>query len=269
LACLRRKYEKFYGPDEPEPKIFIYTPTYNRGSILKERALETVLAQTYKNFIYLVVGDCCTDNTEEIVKSINDPRVQFFNLKKRGYRYPPIPENHWFAGPVIAANVALNMVPSKCSWIARLDDDDIWAEDHLESSLKFALTGNYEFVTSGSRTVRHGVETDVMGDYLYGPYFQEPLPTEERYVYNPLIGATNTLLYRSYLKDFKYDINCWRRKHNKINDLHLFHRLGIAGVRMGFLEKINFFCIPRPGEETIGLDAYRAKAEEFTEHFSF
>jgi len=269
LAYLRNKYEKFYGPDEPEPKIFVYTATYNRSKILRERAIETVLSQTYNNFVYLIVGDCCTDDTAEVVKKVRDPRVKFLSVAKRGYRYPPTPENHWFAGGVVAQNTALNAVPDDCTWLARLDDDDLWAQDHLESSLQFALSGNYECVTSGTRSVRYGTEKDIYGDLLYGPYYQEPLPVTDRYIYNPQIGAINTLLCRSYLKYFKYNLSCWRKKHNKTNDGDLFHRLGLAGVRMGFLEKINFYCIPRPGEETIGLDAYRAKKQEIIDHYAF
>jgi len=269
LAKLRHQYEKFYGPDEPNPKVFIFTPTYNRANLLQERAIKSVLTQTYKNFTYLIVGDCCTDHTAEIFKNIDDPRVQFINLAKRGYRYPPTPENHWFSGPIVASNTALDMVPSDCSWIARVDDDDTWVPDHLEASLKFALSGNYELVTSKGDQVRYGVVTEIDGQHLYGSYFKEPLPNLERYVYNPKIGSASNVLYRSYLKHFKYNLDCWRGKHNKPNELNLFHRLGVAGVRIGFLNKITFHYIPRPNDETVGLEAYRANAQGVIEHYNF
>ena len=52
------------------------------------------------------------------------------------------PENHWFAGPVVAINKGLEFIES--DWIARIDDDDIWTEDHLEncwiSQLKINLS---------------------------------------------------------------------------------------------------------------------------------
>lgn len=269
LAYFRYKYEKYYGPDEPTPKVFIYTPTYNRGEILVDRAIKSVISQNYKNFTYLIVGDCCTDNTQNLVHQINDPRIIFVNLTKRGYRYPPTVENHWFAGPVVAANTALSLVPGDCSWIARIDDDEIWHPDHLESVLAYALKGNYELVTSSSRTIRDGKEIIVSGDRLYGSYFREPLPAENRYVYNPIIGSINTLLYRQYFKSFKFNIDCWRKPHNRVNDIDLLHRLGTAGVRIGFLDKVTCDCLPRPGEETIGIEAYCRDAENKYNHFIF
>jgi glycosyltransferase involved in cell wall biosynthesis len=251
------------------PKIFIYTPTYNRGSILIERSVRTVLAQTYKNFVYFVVGDCCTDDTAALMNKISDPRIRFVNLSKRCRRYPPTAEHHWFAGPVVAANYALSHIDGKCSWIARIDDDDQWVEDHIESSLNFALEGNWEFVTSNTCAVRYGKQYLEPGEYLYGEYFRERLQDTSRYVYNPRIGATSTLLYRTYLSYFRYNIDCWRGKHNRVNDVNLYHRLGTAGVRMGYLDKINVIIQPRPGEETIGMDAYKANAEKMKRHFQF
>jgi glycosyltransferase involved in cell wall biosynthesis len=271
LAWLRHRFEKFYGPDDPAPKVFVYTPTYNRGLILQERALKSVLSQTYKNFVYLVVGDCCTDETSEIMGKVDDPRVQYCNLPRRSYRYPPTAENHWLAGPVVAANTALSRVPNDCTWIARIDDDDIWVEDHLQSSLAFAMAGNYEFVTSRALVEKHGERVPGPAVNLYGPYFKEPLPgnPEKGYIYNPKIGTTSTLLYRSYLRFFRYNLDCWRGSHNRVNDVNLYHRLGTAGVRMGFLDKINLHYFPRPGEQTVGSEVYKANAERMEKHFAF
>ncbi|MFA5903240.1 MAG: glycosyltransferase family A protein [Desulfobacula sp.] len=236
--------------DEKKPLISVYVPTYNRGKLLMERAVSSVLNQTYGNFEFIIIGDHCTDDTEDLVKAVNDKRIRFFNIPQRGYRYPPTPENHWFAGPVIAANTALGMIKGK--WIARIDDDDIWTPDHLEALLSFAMTGNYEFVSGSSMTVRYGKEiiVDVKDEI-------------------PRIGGTQTWLYRSYLKFFRYNIDCWRKAWNRVNDTDIQDRLYKAGVRMGFLDKVTCHIIPRPGEETIGLDAYKATADEKIEHFKF
>lgn len=250
LRIMRLLYEKDYRDKNEEPLISVYTPTYNRAKLLMERAVPSVLNQTYKNFEYIIVGDCCTDETEELVTKIGDPRIRFYNLPKRGYRYPPTVENHWFAGPVVPANFALKMIRGK--WIARIDDDDIWTEDHLEVLLRFAQEGNYEFVSSSYIAVRHGKEILVdVKDQV------------------PRIGGTQTWLYRSYLKFMKYNINCWRKKWNRVNDTDLQDRFYKAGVRIGFLEKVTCYVLPRPGEETVGLEAYRLTAQEKLGHFAF
>lgn len=250
LRIMRLLYEKDYKDKREEPLISVYTPTYNRARLLMERAVPSVLNQTYKNFEYIIVGDCCTDETEEVVTKIGDPRIRFYNLPKRGYRYPPTVENHWFAGPVVPANFALKLVRGK--WIARIDDDDIWTEDHLEVLLRFAQEGNYEFVSSSYIAVRHGKEILVdVKDQV------------------PRIGGTQTWLYRSYLKFMKYNINCWRKKWNRVNDTDLQDRFYKAGVRIGFLEKVTCYVLPRPGEETIGLEAYKLTAQDKLGHFAF
>ncbi len=237
LRIARAKYDHLYEKDHERPLISVYVPTYNRGQILFERAVASVLSQTYDNFELIIIGDHCTDNTMELVSKIGDYRIRYYNIPKRGYRYPPTAENHWLAGPVVAANVALGMV--KGQWIARLDDDDIWTADHLEVLLRFAQEGNYEFVSASYIAERFGekIVVDVKDD-------------------NPRIGGTQTWLYRSYLRFFKYNINCWRKKWNKVNDTDIQQRIYDAGVRMGFIDKVVAYILPRPSETTVGLDAY-------------
>ena len=250
LTKERLKHAASYTADNKEPLISVYVPTYNRAQLLMERAVSSVLAQSYKNFEFIIIGDHCTDETQTLVEKINDQRIRFFNIPKRGYRYPPTPENHWFAGPVIAANTALGMI--RGDWIARIDDDDIWTPDHLEALLEFAIRKNAEFVSSSYARVRYGTEeiVDVRDE-------------------SPRIGGTQTWLYRSYLKFFKYNIHCWRKAWNRVNDTDIQDRMYKAGVNMEFLEKVTCHIIPRPGEETIGLEAYRQTSEEKRKHFEF
>ncbi len=250
LRFARLRHAHAYEKIDEEPLISVYTPTYNRAEILLERAVKSVLNQTYKNFEFVIIGDHCTDRTEEVITAIKDPRVRFFNIPKRGYRYPPTAENHWLAGPVVAANTALKMLKGK--WIARIDDDDIWTPDHLDVLLRFANEGDYEFVLSAYEAEKNGVRqvVNVKDDM-------------------PRIGGTQTWLYRSYLKFMKYNIQCWRKSWNRVNDTDLQDRIVKAGVRTGFLDRITCYVLPRPGERTIGLSAYREHREEKESHFKF
>jgi glycosyltransferase involved in cell wall biosynthesis len=242
--------EHEYKSEDKNPLISVYVPTYNRAELLMERAISSVLKQTYKNFEFIIIGDHCTDNTESYVRSISDKRVSFYNFPVRKKRYPESPENHWLAGPVVAANEALRRVTGK--WIARIDDDDIWTEDHLEILLKHAIEGNYEFVSAAYEAERHGSKyiVDVKDE-------------------NPPIGGTQTWLYRSYLKSFRYNINCWRKSWNRVNDADIQDRFYKAGVRMGYTDKVVCRILPRPGEDTIGLDAYKKYQKKAMEHFAF
>src|SRR3989338_4645050 len=97
LKMARLKHEGLYNKEEKNPLISVYIPTYNRGELLIKRSVPSVLAQTYKNFELIIIGDHCTDNTEALVSNIKDERIRFYNLPTRGYRYPPTVENHWLA----------------------------------------------------------------------------------------------------------------------------------------------------------------------------
>lgn len=266
LRNLRERNDRIYSANNKNPKIFVYTPTFNRAEILMQRALPSVLNQTYDNFEYLIVGDCCTDDTQEQLNSIKDERVRFFNIGRRNWRYPEKTQNHWLAGPAVAANTALMMVNG--DWIARIDDDDVWVPDHLETMLRFAQEGNYEFVSGISKTIRHGEEVIPKAPHLYSDYFKLQDLAKEG-VDNPQIGATSSILYRSYLSSFLYNTDCYRKDHNRNNDLDLYIRFGLAGVRMGYLDRVEFLCLPRPGEETIGSEAYISNTNKMVEHYKF
>ncbi|MDD5597294.1 MAG: glycosyltransferase family 2 protein [Victivallaceae bacterium] len=247
---MRKKFAHQYQETEKTPLISVYVPTYNRADILMQRAVPSVLVQSYKNFELIIIGDCCTDKTEEYVNHIDDPRIRFYNIPQRGYRYPPTAENHWLAGPVVAANTALGVCRGK--WIARIDDDDTWTPDHLEKLLKFAQNGNYEFVSSSYIAERRGKRSIVS--------VKDEIPP---------IGGTQTWLYRSYLKFFKYNIDCWRKNWNRVNDTDLQDRMYKAKVKMGYIDEVTAYVLPRPGENTIGLDAYLENKKEKENHYKF
>ena len=59
-------------------KVSIITATYNRSEVLKW-AIRSVLAQTFCDWELIVVGDACTDDTEQVVASFTDPRIRFVN----------------------------------------------------------------------------------------------------------------------------------------------------------------------------------------------
>lgn len=257
------KFEKMRFSDKP--KIFIYTPTYNRAQLLKDRALKSILSQTYDNWEYLVVGDGCNDDTEKVVNETADERVHYYNITQRGWRYPPSAENHWLVGPVVAANTALKLVNG--DWIARLDDDDIWVEDHLEVMLKAALDGKYEFVSGQGKEMRDGIESVIDGEYLLGGYFG--LTENDDITNNPKIGGISTILYRSYLRYFEFNPDCYRKSINRVNDLDFLVRFGQMGVNMGFVDRVETITVPRPGTTTVGSDAYRRDVENVEKMYMF
>ena len=248
---IRLWYERYLSkPSAGNPLISVYCPTYNRSQLLIDRAVKSVLAQTYTNFEFIIIGDHCTDDTEESLSKIKDSRIKFYNLPYRRKRYPPTADNHWFAGPVVPANEALSRVNGE--WIARIDDDDEWHPKHLEILLKHALKHKLEFVSGDIETIQFGEKKVIRAK-------------DE----SPPIGGTQTWLYRSYLKFFKYNIDCWRKSWNRVNDYDLQDRMYHAGVKIGYVNKVVTFVYPRPGDETISSKAYRSKPKEIEKFYKF
>lgn len=117
-----------------KPLVTVVIATYNRANTLRY-AIESVLWQTFKNFEVWIVGDCCTDHTEEVVKSFShDPRINWYNLPKNsGYQSKP-------------NNEGIRRGQGK--YIAYLNHDDIWMPNHLESLVNHMEMTNADFAFS-------------------------------------------------------------------------------------------------------------------------
>ncbi|HKQ99853.1 MAG TPA: glycosyltransferase [Pyrinomonadaceae bacterium] len=105
----------------PRPLISIITATYNRSNVLS-LAIESVRWQTFRDWELWVVGDACTDDTEETIAAYGDPRIHFINLKDNVGEQSG-PNNEGFRR-------ALGR------YIAYLNHDDLWLPDHLEAALE-------------------------------------------------------------------------------------------------------------------------------------
>jgi glycosyltransferase involved in cell wall biosynthesis len=101
------------------PIVSVIIPTYNRGRLLRE-AVQSVLAQTFADWELIVVDDGSTDDTEQFVRDLYDPRIRFVFLAHSGS-----------AGSVRNAGVAR----ARGTWIAFLDSDDLWPPQKIERQL--------------------------------------------------------------------------------------------------------------------------------------
>lgn len=102
-------------------QVSVILPTYNRSQMLGG-AIETVLAQTYRNFELLIIDDGSTDKTKEIIQRYNDKRIRYIWQENSG-------------SPAGARNTGLKMVKGK--YIAFLDSDDLWFSSKLEKQVEF------------------------------------------------------------------------------------------------------------------------------------
>lgn len=106
---------------QTEPLISVVIPSYNRGKLIL-RSVESVLSQTYKNLELIVVDDCSTDDTEDVIKNIGDTRIKYVKLEKN-------------SGACVARNRGIHEADGE--YIAFNDSDDVWHKDKLEKQLAF------------------------------------------------------------------------------------------------------------------------------------
>lgn len=109
--------------------VSIITPSYNCAKYIGE-TIESVLAQTYTNWEMIIIDDCSTDNTAEVIANYNDPRIHYLKNKKN-------------SGAALSRNYALR--EAKGRWMAFLDSDDMWTPEKLERQIQFMEKNGYSF----------------------------------------------------------------------------------------------------------------------------
>lgn len=110
--------------------VSIIMPSYNTGQYIEE-SIRSVLAQTYTNWELLIVDDCSTDNTDEVVLPfLEDKRIRYFR-------------NSVNCGAAVSRNSALREARGR--WISFLDSDDLWLPQKLEKQIAFMTENGYHF----------------------------------------------------------------------------------------------------------------------------
>lgn len=95
-------------------------PVYNAAPFLKQ-ALDSILAQTYRDFEVILINDGSTDESEAIIKQYSDPRIRYFAQSN--------------AGVAATLNRGLDLATGKYIW--RHDADDISLPQKLEKEMQF------------------------------------------------------------------------------------------------------------------------------------
>lgn len=105
------------------PEISVVMPVFNASRFLKE-AIDSILQQTFTDFEFIIIDDCSTDNSVDIIKSYNDGRIRLYLNEKNG-------------GISYTLNKGIKLANSK--WIARMDSDDICYPERLQKQYDFIL----------------------------------------------------------------------------------------------------------------------------------
>ena len=122
------------------------------GKFIAE-SIQSVVNQTYTNWELLIVDDCSTDNTDEVVKPyLSDKRIKYTKNKEN-------------SGAAVTRNRAIRH--ARGEWIAFLDSDDLWKPEKLEKQLAFMNEHGYVF--SYHEYVKIDEEDKPLNIYVSGP----------------------------------------------------------------------------------------------------
>lgn len=127
-------------------KISVLMTVFNCEIYLK-KSIQSILSQTYDNFEFIIVDDCSTDKSVEILKSINDKRLKIYKLKKKHGR-----------------TKALNFGLKKCNTniISIQDADDISDNNRLKKTMNILdknqniglVFTNFDFINSEDEIIK-------------------------------------------------------------------------------------------------------------------
>ncbi len=126
------------------PLITIVIPTYNRKGLL-QKAINSVLSQTYTNWELIIVDDGSTDDTSHLIKSLPDKRIRVIELPHSGH---------------IGILFNTGVEAGSGDWVAFLASDDVWLPNKLElqlaalkkSGLRWCYT-NYELMNETGQAI--------------------------------------------------------------------------------------------------------------------
>ena len=196
--------------------VSVVIPTYNRNHLLFTRSLPSVLRQTHGNLeVHIVADGMQGDELKELYDRATDHRVKVWNIQRQ--LYPEDPGQKWCVLGLNARNHGLDH--AKGSWIAPLDDDDEWTDEHVEVLLKAAMDRGVDFA---------------YGRSLY--HWPDGRP-QTAGSWPPGMGAfcDGAQLYRNGM-GYRYDPECITRGLPEDGDL--WNRMVAGGVSFALVDRI-------------------------------
>ena len=174
-------------------KFSIITPTHTRKSKL-DRAVTSLLAQTYKDWEVIIVNDSPQDTSyNEFVSSINDPRIHYHsNVINKGVNY--------------SRNYALDHVSADSTWVIFLDDDDYFSPDTLQTFHDLILINGDQkwFVTN--RALKNGSSltlfphSDTVYNYAWSYLILKRLKGDATHCIETKLITHHSIRFSKYIK---------------------------------------------------------------------
>ena len=171
--------------------VTVLMPVFNAANYIRE-SVESILGQTFKDFAFVIIDDGSTDETPEIIKSYNDPRIIFqINPVNKGY--------------IHCLNLGIEKIESK--YIVRMDADDISMPDRLDKQVAF-MESNPDVVVCGCGKINFldghpKTETEVFNiidstELLFSSLFNTSIPHPSAIIRNSVLRDHHILYDEEY-----------------------------------------------------------------------
>ncbi len=195
------------------PYISVVIPTFNRAGVL-ERAIDSVLAQDFRDFELIVVDDGSTDSSRELLEKVvnrEKGRVRCFFQENRG----------------VSSARNLGIRNSFGEWVAFLDSDDEWLPNKLSLQVAFVKNNQEISIIHGEEIwIRRGVRVNPMKKHqkFGGFIFEKCLPL--------CVISPSAVMIK---KDLLVEYEGFREDYPVCEDYDLWLKLA-AFFEVGFIE---------------------------------
>ncbi len=200
-----------------KPLVSVVMPVYNSEKYLPE-AVQSILAQTYKNFEFIIIDDCSTDKSWKIISGFakKDKRIRAFRNDKN-------------LKIVKTRNKGLYLCSKNSKYYAPMDSDDICLPKRLKSEVEF-MEKYIDYVAVSAHTYRMNEFGKITGSRKYHLTNEEIL--KSILVASPLVQAASLIRKKTLLSIEGYD-----EKYYRCQDYDLWFRL----IEKGKLANLNKF----------------------------
>lgn len=176
---------------EKEPKVSVIMPIYNAEKFIA-KAIESILNQTYHNLELILIDDCPTDRTLEIIGQYKDDRICLVHNKKN-------------LGIAYSRNKGLSLCNGK--YVALMDDDDIAIKDRLKMQVEYLENNSCIDVLGGKiKSIdENGVIIGNSGIALMNPLYIRAMLMFKNVMFNGTV-----MLRKSFVDKYglEYENNC-------------------------------------------------------------
>lgn len=216
------------------PLVSILMPVYNGRDYLRP-AIDSLLAQTYRNFELLIVNDGSKDDSQEIIDSYKDPRIVSLQQENQG----------------VAKSLNNGLKVAKGKYVRRHDADDISTPDSLEIQIDFLenhpeyvmVCNQQAFMTSNGKIARNH---KVPNNKFFDSKKQKDLSFDDFSVLSssPVVHGT-----ACYKRQEVMDLGCYRTEFIVSEDNDLWLRL-LEKYKIAVLNKCTYFMRLHGGSAT-------------------